>query len=322
MARLLRLVVYMPPPRPFSSAPPSPAPVPLTLLLALLGCNGPATGGPDSDPPSTAATGAIGPAEQQDTTPDADRPICLQADRYVASGTVPVAHGEAANPDGSPAARRIAGLRWERHDGCERFVVDLTAQDGGTAGDVRAELLRGVGVLRVTLTDVETVDADATDAHFDGPLARSAYLVRSPDGTGTYVDLHLGQPADAHVLLLSAPARVVVDLRPGGGPVGSAAATNRRVVVLKPAPGPASYPLTVAGYARTFEANVVVRLEQAGQVVHESFTTATAWADAWGHYSLTVPDGPAGPTRLHVGEYSARDGTWEGAAIDVDMRTD
>jgi hypothetical protein len=91
-------------------------------------------------------------------------------------------------------------------------------------------------------------------------------------------------------------------------------------VVLQPRPGTASYPLTVTGYARTFEANVVVRLERDGDDVYDDFTTATAWTDAWGHYSFTIPDGPTGPVVLHVGEYSARDGTWDGVAVELDMR--
>jgi hypothetical protein len=92
-----------------------------------------------------------------------------------------------------------------------------------------------------------------------------------------------------------------------------------RVVVLEPRPGAASYPLAVTGYARTFEANVVVRLEQDGQEVYDDFTTATAWADAWGYFSFTIDQGPSGPVVLHVGEHSARDGTWEGVAIELEM---
>jgi hypothetical protein len=135
-----------------------------------------------------------------------------------------------------------------------------------------------------------------------------------------YVDVHLADAAEAHVSLLREPARVVVDLRPGGGALPPPPARDARVVVLEPRGGPASYPLTVTGYSRTFEANVVARLEQGGEEVFETFTTATAWVDAWGHYSLSIPRGPAGPVTLHVGEYSARDGSWEGVAVELEMR--
>jgi hypothetical protein len=243
--------------------------------------------------------------------------VCLQGEPFVADGEIPLQTAGAGDAD------RVSQLRWEAHEGCERFVIDLSAGEGGPAsgaGEVRAELLRELGVVRVSLRDVEWVDPDATDETFRGPLARAAYAVWSDEGRWVYVDLHLAEAAEAHVALLGDPARVVVDLRPGGGPIPQPAVTDERVVVLEPRPGAATYPLTVTGYARTFEANVVARLEQDGTDVHESFTTATAWADAWGHYSLTIPEGPPGPVRLHVGEYSARDGTWEGAVVELTMR--
>jgi hypothetical protein len=245
-------------------------------------------------------------------------PVCLQGQPFVATGSIGVRDAQRGD------ASRVAGLRAERHDGCDRFVIDLVGEDGraaSRAGRVTAELLRELGVVRVSLRDVTTVDPDATDASLGGALARDAFAVFSPDGRFVFVDVHLGEPAEAFITTLDDPARVVVDLRPGGGAVPAAAPREQRVVVLRPRPGAASYPLTVAGYARTFEANVVVRLEHDGREAFRDFTTATAWADAWGHYSLTIPDGPtAGTVILHVGEYSARDGTWQGAAVRLQLR--
>lgn len=243
--------------------------------------------------------------------------VCLQGEPFVARGIAPV---EAAAAAGD--AEEVIALRWEAHEGCERFVIDLADADGTSAaspGEVRAEVLRDLGVVRLSLIDVERVDPEATDAAFDGSLARGAYSVWSPDGRWTFVDLHLQGEAEAHVSLLESPARVVVDLRRGGGTVPPAPTTSERVVVLQPRPGQAAYPLEVVGYSRTFEANVVVRIEQNGEQLHEDFTTATAWADAWGHFAQTIPDGPRGRVTLHVGEHSARDGSWEGAAIELDV---
>lgn len=289
------------------------------LAAALLtACSGPRDDPTDrepGDPPPTAT--AQDPVEDDPGASTTDGPICLQGGDFVADGAVPLESTSTGDAEG------IGRLRWERHEGCERLVVDLTAEGGDpamAAGDVRAEVLRRLGVVRVTLRGVESVDPGATDARFEGPLARAAYAVWAPDGRWTYVDIHLADPAEARVLLLTEPARVVVDLRPGGAPLPPRPATDQRVVVLEPRPGRASYPLTVTGYARTFEANVVARLEQSGEVIHEDFTTATAWVDAWGHYSMTIPDGPAGSVRLHVGEHSARDGTWEGVAVELEMR--
>lgn len=262
-----------------------------------------------------------GEADGPDPTPtptpdDGAAAVCLEGEAFVDDGTFPLDTAAAGD------AHEVAGLRWEPHEGCERFVIDLATDDGQpatAAGEVEADVLRELGVVRVTMRDVELVAEDATDAAFDGPLASAAYAVWADEGRWVYVDLHLAGEAEVSVQTLEDPARVVVDLRPGGGPVPEAAATSDRVVVLAPRAGQATYPLTVTGYARTFEANVVVRVEQDGQTVEESFTTATAWVDAWGHYSLTVESGPSGAVELHVGEYSARDGAWEGASVELTM---
>lgn len=263
--------------------------------------------------------GAGGPASKpaEGAEPGDGAPVCLLGGPFVADGVVEVPAGTARN------AYELVELRWHRYEGCERFVIDLTRADGGgahRAGEVTAEVLRDRGVVRVRLHDVESVDPGATEASFEGPLVRAAYSVFSPEGRGVYVDVHLGEAAEASVTVVKGPARVLVDVRPGGGRVPPLAPSRARVVVLEPRPGLASYPLTVTGYARTFEANVVVRLEQNGQDVYRDFTTATAWADAWGHYSFTVREGPSGTVILHVGEHSARGGSWEGVAIPIEVR--
>src|SRR5690606_12885276 len=109
----------------------------------------------------------------------------------------------------------------------------------------------------------------------------------------------------------------VVDLQPGGadlrpgarGPEGNTIAMaprNDRVH---------QYPLQVTGYARTFEANVIARLYQGGELVAENVTTAAAWAETWGAYALTIDQGPSGDVELFVGTESARDGSEQGVRI-------
>jgi hypothetical protein len=273
--------------------------VPLLAALLVAGC-------------ATERDGAPAAGTGPDRVDDA---VCLHDGPFATDGAIPLAAA------GDHAAV-VTGLRWHAHEGCERFVIDIGAASGAAAdgpGDVRAELLRSLGLVRLTLRDVDDVEPEATDTVFDGRLASRAFTVRSPDGQWVFVDLHLAAPARAHVALLRTPARIVVDLQPGGGPLPVTAVAERRTVVLRPRPGPASYPLEVTGYARTFEANVVARLERGGVDVSEQFTTATSWLDTWGHFTLTISSGPAGPVTLHVGDYSARDGTWEGARIELVM---
>jgi hypothetical protein len=252
---------------------------------------------------------------EKEASPDVA--ICLQGGPFVADGAVEARSAEPGD------AYQPAGFRWEPHEGCERVVVDLLDREGRPAervGRIEAEVHRDLGVVRLELRDVPMGNYEATDATFEGPLARFLHVVSSPDGRWLYLDVHLGEAAEAHVTTLEEPARVVIDLRPGGPALPGPAPRETRVVVLEPRPGPASYPLQVTGYSRTFEANVVVRLEQEGEEIHSDFTTATGWLDAWGHFNLTIDQGPGGRVVLHVGEQSAKDGTWEGVAIELEMR--
>jgi hypothetical protein len=258
-----------------------------------------------------APAGTTPPAAQDDVA------VCLAGETFVADGAITVS-GDGGGGD----AVEVSDLRWDRHEGCERVVIDLNAETGpaSDAGSVRAEVLREYGVVRITLPRIDRAAQDATDAAFDGTLASGAYVVRSADGQFVFVDIHLAAAAEAHVSQLREPARVVVDLRPGGPALAGQPVMATRVVVLEPRGGAATWPLRVSGYARTFEANVVARVEHNGRDTAEQFTTATSWLEAWGWFSLVIDDGPDGPVVLHVGEYSARDGSWEGARIDLQLR--
>ena len=276
----------------------------LMLLLLLAAC--PA-------PPANDRTAAD---EGEEDPGGADAAIC-RGGPFVAEGRLEV------QGRGPGDAERIGALRWQPHDACERVVIDLLTGEGTPAtrpGGITAELLRDLGVVRISLHDVEGVETSATEGMFDGRLARAAYTVRPPEGPSTWVDIHLAGPAEAHLAILEAPARIVLDLRAGGGPIPGPAAAGGRVVVLNPRAGATTYPITVNGYARTFEANVIARLEQNGEELFLDFTTATAYIGAWGYFSITIPAGPRGPVMLHVGEFSAKDGTWEGEAVALEMR--
>ena len=281
----------------------------ITVSLFLLGC------GDAPDEQGTTPAPEIGTDRSGADAGQTGEAVCLEAEPFVADGPIPV---ESAS-DGQ--RRRISDIRWSRHEGCERIVIDVAADERlELPGEVRAEVLREVGIVRIHLPNVYEVDAAVVEERFDGQLVEHSYAVLSREGRWIFVDLHLGSAAEAHVATLRDPVRVVVDLRPGGEPIPPRATTGERIVVIQPRPGPVSYPLEVAGYGRTFEANVVARLEQGGETVADTFTTATGWAEAWGYYSVTFDEGPAGPLELHVGEYSARDGSWEGVEVDIEVQ--
>jgi hypothetical protein len=261
---------------------------------------------------------ACGESELAPRTPSPAASVCLEGDGFVESGAMP------GGTTGTGDARTVSGLRWAAHEGCERLVVDL-AQAGGApaaqAGRVDAEYRRGLGLVRLVF-DPRFGLAPLGEAAGVAPGGRyiaGVYSVWSLDGR-LYVDVHMAEATLARVQVLESPARVVVDVRPGGGALPRPAPTGDRVVVVAPREGTVQYPLQVTGYARTFEANVIARVRAGGAVRAQTFTTAASWAETWGEFRLAIESGPAGAIELFVGEESPRDGAEEGVRIDLAAR--
>lgn len=294
------------------SVSPAASPAPATVTASTIPAPTSATTSAETPFAPTSTAGASA------TTTTVSQPVCLQhaADAFRESGGLVPASGTA--PSAIPSGR-VDNIRFAAHDGCERVVIDL-AGDFGVESSV--EFLREFGVVRVTLPDADTTGV--TDKEFGGSLARSAFVVRSQEGIS--VDIHLATPATAAVTLLDSPTRVVIDLKPGGGPIG-AASFSPRMVVLTPSDGYSTIPpIAIRGYARAFEANVVTRVRAMpfDDVIYQDNTTATDWTVMWGEFSLEIPDLPSAVVtspqgvELFVGELSARDGSEEGVTIRLD----
>lgn len=96
------------------------------------------------------------------------------------------------------------------------------------------------------------------------------------------------------------------------------------IAVLSPTPEQSvTGSIAIKGYARhLFEANLVARLlDQQGREVARNFTTAGACCFDWGSFDFQVTHrAPAGRYRLELGDFSARDGTWQATlAIPVNV---
>lgn len=263
----------------------------MAATLAIAGCSKPADRSPAAAPDAVADTS------------------------YGAYGTVGT-FGDTAGE-----ARSLAAIVFAHAGGGQRVVLTFSDHEGlpaHTVGPGRVELLRELGVVRVWLP--REVDAGAmTETFWAGDLASDAFLVRSIEGP-CFVDVHLRRAAVARVWETAVPAAVVIELRAGGEPVPEPAPRNRHVVLLAPRAGEASYPLEIGGYARTFEANVGVRLVQNGRAVRDTFATATDYVYMWGEYRVTLGAGPAGALELQAGQGNMETGAWEGVGVPVVVR--
>ncbi len=210
-------------------------------------------------------------------------------------------------------AEQVAGLSWTAFEGCERLVVELATAGGAPAtepGGVRAELLRAQGIVRLRLDDRVQATAIA-DRVVERTLVDRIFVVRSLGGN-LYIDIHLGSAVLARASITRSPAAVVVDLKAGGPELDARPAVSDAAVVVAPTGRKAEYPLLVEGYARTFEATVLLRIRQGNRLEIEDVTSAADYLTTWGEYRFEVMSGPSGNVELFVGEDSPEDGTERG----------
>ncbi|MEP7028462.1 MAG: hypothetical protein ABI960_07695, partial [Candidatus Eisenbacteria bacterium] len=185
-----------------------------------------------------------------------DPPLCDPAVRAVEDGpldSAPATSGHAP-VDSVESTGAFARTRVE---GCERVSLALLAGEASVASApaLAGRVLRSYGIVRLDLPAGVTA-VGAADTSFESGLVGAAFVVHGRDGRFS-LDLHLAAPALVRPVALAGPARLALDLAPGGGAVPAPAPRARNVVLLEPRAGRAAYPLTIRGYARTFESNVI-----------------------------------------------------------------
>lgn len=210
----------------------------------------------------------------------------------------------------------LGQISWEVTDQCESFTFDFETSEGAPAisvPDMTVGHLDSFQVIRITLDVASTI---VTDQLVESGFVDRLYVVRALDG-GMFVDMHLNTPAAARARVTSEPARLTVDLRPGFVEFSGSSALDDLVVVVGPSDGASVTPTSsVTGYARTFEANVLLIATQDGQVVTETGTSAADWTETWGEFRQDVTL-PPGNVSLFVGESSPQDGSLAGVTLDL-----
>lgn len=289
----------------------------LVVLLAGALSVGACSASSDPTASSTSMTAVPTTSGQSSTTASEAAPPCLSGDQPFATAGA-LAAGLLDGGEGD--AEQVSALRWTAYEGCEQLVVELTTAGGAPAtepGGVRAELLRDLGVVRLRLDERVTTTAVA-DRLIEHDLVDRVYVVRSLAGP-LYVDIHLASAAVARASVSRSPAAVVVDLQAGGPDLTSQPVTADVSVLVTPTRGKIDYPFAAEGYARTFEANVILRLRQGNRLDVEQVTTAADYLMTWGEYRFDVESGPNGNVEMFVGDDSPQDGQEEGARVSLVM---
>jgi hypothetical protein len=213
-------------------------------------------------------------------------------------------------------ARNLTRINWETNDRCESFNFEFATFEGApatTVPDISIGHLESFQVIRINMG---IADAVVTDQLVETGLVDRLFVVRALDGE-MFVDLHLSAPAAARARVTSSPARLTVDLRPGFAQFAGTSSIGDQVVVVSPANGTLVGPVTqFMGYARTFEANVLVIVTQGDDVVTETNTTAADDLDTWGEFGEVIGL-PPGNVSVFFGEASTEDGSLDGVTVDL-----
>jgi hypothetical protein len=278
----------------------------LALLIALsaVACGGLPTAAPSTSVATTVPSGPPTTAEPS-VAPCLDDPGSFFSDGPLGS--------ESRN---TADAAKITGMALTPYETCEQLIVELAAASGAPAtslGMTTAEFVRRHGVVRVHL-DPSVTGTTVSDIVFESALVDRVYVVRDADES-LFIDVHLADAAVARFTEISSPARLVVDLAPGGPDIIRAEQTD--FIVIMPLDDTLVGPITIEGYGRTFEANVIARARRDGVLIAETFTTSADYLETWGWFELDLEPGATGAIELFVGEDSARDGQEQGVYLAI-----
>ena len=282
-------------------------------LVVVVAC-APGAGDEATTTPGTPSTTGV-PATTSTTVGPANPSAgCPDDQGFVDAGRVMSAGQETSDTN------TLGPIAWLVEDGCERLTAQFETTEGAPATTppaVVVEFLDSRQVLRIRVDVGSTV---VTDQLLETPLVDRLFVVRALDG-GMFIDLHLRGPAQARAALSTSPARLTLELEAGVQPLDTAAVIEGNTVLISPSVGaqPSAGAIGVAGYARVFEANVLVVAEVGGQTVAQTTTTAADWTETWGEFRAQIQL-PPGEVSLFVGEESPADGSRVGATINLTVR--
>ena len=279
---------------------------PIVVLLIVSAC-GPMGG-------ITTTTAAVPPAPATAAPPPlVPEPGCPQAIEFTSEERV-------LRLDQPTSDTGMIGLvSWDLSQGCESFQIDFETIEGApstTPPSAIVEYLDTRQVIRVFLDIDKTV---ITDQSIETELVDRLYVVRALNG-GMFVDFHLAKPVEARARITNSPAQLTLQLQSGTLPFEGTAALSQHAVVVEPSDGSVgATSVRISGYARTFEANVLIIATSGDRVVTETNAVAADWLETWGEFQTRL-DLPAGETSIFVGESSPKDGSLSGVTIRMTNR--
>lgn len=183
-----------------------------------------------------------------------------------------------ANSDGT----RIAGITWQSTGDCQLLTVTFATEDGApatTPPSLDTRLLRNAGVLRIDTAATASVVVDQLVE--DGSVER--LFVPVDEDEFRFIDLVLSQPAVARARVLTSPARLELELQPGGPEVGRPLISPQVVVVEPGSAAVAESVLDISGYSigeiESLDLAILRDDEEVAETTLELESEATIWQE-------------------------------------------
>jgi len=265
----------------------------------------------------SAAPSTTTPSVSTSTAPTTTLPLvagCPEDGEFTEGG-----HVNTVDQPSSSDADTIGLISWAAEESCETFTVSFETSEGApatTPPSVVVEYIDDVPVVRMALATERTV---ITDQLVETPMVDRLYVVNSIDG-GMFIDFHLASPAQARITVESSPARVLLDLQPGIVDYPNSVAASDFMVVVTPVDASTeTSPVSIEGYGRTFESNVLLIATAGDEVVAEDFTTATDSESTWGEFATQMTL-PPGDVSLFVGDENQEQGGLEGVTVTLTVQ--
>lgn len=186
---------------------------------------------------------------------------------------------------------RIAGIGWRVVGDCHIFTITFATDDGApatTPPTLTARILRSTGVLRI---DSEATSSVIVDQLVEGGLVQRMFVPVDAEGH-RFIDLVLNGPVVGRARVLTSPARLEIELQPGGPTdVGSPLVTDE-IVLVEPGLGATVEPiLDITGYSTGAATSLNLAVLLAGNPVEATVVELASEPGIWTGFAFTFPVG-------------------------------
>lgn len=266
----------------------------LLVSLVVVACSEPTTTVSPPPPPASSSTTTVASTTPPTTVTTDPVGACPEGDVMLADGQL--LRFDRPTSDGT----RITGVSWRTSGNCQLVSVSFATADGApatTPPTVTARLLRAAGVLRIETTATEAVVVDQLVE--EGQVER--LFVPADEEGFRFVDLVLSGPTVARARVQTSPARLEVELEPGGPvEIGSPLITPQLVIV-EPGSAAAMEPvLDVSGYSTGELEGLQIAVLNQGVTVADSPLDLETSPRLWRSFHLVLPMGDSAYDNLRL----------------------